>query len=157
MCGTSVFCRNGGDPGGKAQVCWPSSHVTLCNPATPTVRWDRTGAEARGTLPVEGGRWEPAPGSCPPTCKGVSLCASVHTNSKGNVQIVKGDHSSLEKGAEMLLLVRNCWSLDYGFAMGNSEWISLVLFRLKKRKEKEHANIVGAGSLCRGWGCFWTY
>lgn len=87
----------------------------------------------------------------------MSLCASVHTNSKGNVQIVKGDHSSLEKGAEMLLLVRNCWSLDYGFAMGNSEWISLVLFRLKKRKEKEHANIVGAGSLCRGWGCFWTY
>lgn len=33
-------------------------------------------------------------------------------------------------------------------------------FRLKKRKEKEHVNSVGAGSLCGGGGgrrCFWTY
>lgn len=48
----------------------------------------------------------------------VPLCVSVHTNSKGNMQIVKGDHSSLEKGSEMLLLVKNCWSLDYGFCNG---------------------------------------
>lgn len=58
----------------------------------------------------------------------VPLCVSVHTNSKGNMQIVKGDHSSLEKESEMmLLLVKNCWSLEMVFAMGNSEWISLVL------------------------------
>lgn len=24
----TVVSRNGGGPGGKAQVCWPSSHVT---------------------------------------------------------------------------------------------------------------------------------
>lgn len=130
MCGTSVFCMERWCLGtveawkGKHKSVGPKA-MSLCNPGTPTVRWEpETGAEARGALPVQGGRWEPTPGSCPPTCKCVSqcvcLCVCLCTRivSKGNMQIVKGDHSSLEKGSEMLLLVKNCWSLDYGFCNG---------------------------------------
>lgn len=42
------------------------------------------------------------------------------------------------------------------FAVGNSEWISLVL-DFKKRKEKERANSLGSGNLGRWRQAFVTY